>query len=289
MNIIVCVKQVIDTEHLTRIVGEKTIDDRGLPRVVNPCDLVAVEEALQLREGGIADEIILVSMGPPSAADALYRCLAMGADRAILLCDPAFEGSDSHTTAVVLAKAISSSEYGLILCGHKAFDTEAGQVGYYLAEMLGIPIVSGAMKVEVPSVEKVIVQRKLRGGYREVSEASLPALVAVGEGLNEPRYVSQRAISRARAREVKEYDMKLLGLSQEDVGQRGAKTEVTSLLRPRPKRIFVPDSSLPALERLVQVETGGLEQRGGTTITGTSQEAASRLVEILLSQRLLRL
>lgn len=289
MNIIVCVKQVIDTEHLTRIVGERSIDDPDLPRVVNPCDLVAVEEALQLKNRGIADEIILVSMGFSSTRDTLYRCLAMGADRAILLCDPAFEGSDSYATATLLVKAIGSLDYGLIFCGQKAFDTKAAQVGYYLAEMLGIPIIRGAMKVEVPSGEKVIVQRKLRGGYREVLEASLPALVAVEEGLNEPRYVSQRAIARARAKEVKEYDMKALGLSPEDVGQRGSKTEVTSLSRPRPKRIFVPDSSLPALERLVQVEAGGFKQREGSTITGIPQEVASRLVEILLGKKLLRI
>jgi len=289
MNIIVCVKQVIDTEHLTRIVGERSIDDPDLPRVVNPCDLVAVEEALQLKDRGIADEIILVSMGFSSARETLYRCLAMGADRAILLCDPAFEGSDSHATATLLAKAIGSLDYGLILCGQKAFDTKAGQVGFYLAEMLRMPIISGAMKVEVPSGEKVVVQRKQRGGHREVLEASLPALVAVEEELNEPRYVSQRAISRARAKEVKEYDMKALGLSPEYVGQRGSKTEVTSILRPRPKRTFIPDSSLPALERLVQVEAGGFKQREGSTITGIPQEVASRLVEILLSKKYLRI
>jgi len=289
MNIIVCVKQVIDTEHLTRIVGERTIGDPDLPRVVNPCDLVAVEEALQLKERGIADEVILVSVGSSSAKDALYRCLAMGANRAILLCDAAFEGSDSYATATLLAKAIGSLDYGLILCGQKAFDTKAGQVGYYLAEMLRIPIISGAMKMEVPSGEKVIVQRKLRGGHREVLEASLPLLVAVEEGLNEPRYVSQRAISRARSKEVKEYDRKALGLSPEYVGQRGSKTEVTSLLRPRPKRIFVPDLSLPALKRLVQIETGGFKQREGSSLTGIPQEVASRLVEILLSNKLLRI
>jgi len=287
MKIIVCVKQVIDTEHLTRIVEGKTINDLPLPRVVNPCDLVAVEEALQLKERGIADEIILVSVGSSSAKEALYRCLAMGADRGILLCDPFFEGSDSYATATLLARVISSLDYGLILCGQKAFDTNAGQVGYYLAEMLSIPIISGAMKVEVISGEKVIVQRKLRGGHREVLEASLPLLLAVEEKLNEPRYVSQYAISRARTKEVKEYDIKALGLSPEYVGQRGSKTEVTSLLRPRPKKIFVPDPTLPALKRLVQIETGGLSQRVGNTLTGIPQEVASRLVEILISNKIL--
>jgi len=240
MNIVVCVKQVVDTEHLTKIAGGNTIDAPDLPRVVNTCDLVAVEEATQLKEKGIADEVIAVSMGPPSAEDALYRCLAMGADRALLLCDPAFEGSDSHATAVVLAKAISALDYGLILCGQKAFDTEAGQVGYYIAEMLAIPIISGVVKMDVRSDEKVRLHRKLKGAYRELLEASLPALLGVGPVLNEPRYVSLRAISRAKRKEIKHYNMKGLGLSSGDVGQRGAKTKVTSLSRPRPKRFLSP-------------------------------------------------
>ena len=288
MNIVTCVKQVVDTEHLVEIVGETSIDDPDLPRVVNTCDLVAVEEAIQLKEKTRADEVIVVSMGPPSAEDALYRCLAMGVDRALLLSDPAFEGSDSHATAVVLAKAISSLEYGLILCGKTSFDTEAGQVGYYLAEMLEIPIISGAIKMEVPSGEKVIVHRNLKGGYRDVLEAPLPAVVAVELGLSEPRYVSLRAISRVKGREIKRYDMKGLGLSSEDVGQKGSKTTVVSLSRPRPQRIFVPDSHLSAMERLMQVESGGLEEKKGDIMRGSPQEIASQLVQSLISQRILR-
>ena len=130
MNIVACVKQIVDTEHLVKIVGETAIDDPDLPRMLNMCDLVAVEEALQLKENAGADEVIIVSLGPPSAEEELYRCLAMGADKGILLCDPAFEGSDSHTTAVALAKVINTLAYGLIFCGQSASDTEAGQVGY---------------------------------------------------------------------------------------------------------------------------------------------------------------
>ena len=289
MNIVVCVKQIVETEHLTKIVGETSIDDPDLPRVVNMCDLVAVEEALQLKEKGRADEVIIVSMGPPSAEEALYRCLAMGADKAILLCDPAFDGSDSHATAVVLAKAVSSLEYGLIFCGQRASDTEAGQVGYRLAELLGIPIISGAIRIEVPSDEKVIVHRNLKGGFRDVLEAPLPALVSVEIGLNEPRYGSIRAISRAKKRGFKQYDMKDLALSSEQVGQKGSKTKVVSLSRPRPKRIFVPDSRLSAVARLMQVESGGLEEKDGDIISGTPQEVASKLVQRLIRQRILRL
>ncbi|HIJ56203.1 MAG TPA: electron transfer flavoprotein subunit beta/FixA family protein [Deltaproteobacteria bacterium] len=289
MNIVVCVKQLVETEYLTEIAGETVIDDPDLPRVVNMCDLVAVEEALQLRENDKAHEVIVVSMGPHSAAEELYRCLAMGVDQALLLCDPAFDGSDSHATAVVLACAIRSLEYGLIFCGNKASDTQAGQVGYCLAEMLDIPIISAAIRVEVPSDEKVIVHRKLRGGYREVLEAPLPTVVAVETGLNEPRYVSIRAISRAKKAGIKQYDMKSLGLSPEDVGPKGSITKVVSLSRPRPKRIFVPDSRLSAVARLMQVESGGLEEKEGAIISGSPQEAASRLVRSLISQRILRI
>jgi len=289
MNIVTCVKQIVETEHLTKIVGQTSIDDPDLPRVVNMCDLVAVEEALQLKEKNMTDEVLIVTMGPPSAEDELYRCLAMGADKALLLFDPAFEGSDSHATATVLARAISSLEFGLIFCGQRASDTEAGQVGYCLAEMLDIPIISGAIKVEVFSDEKVIVHRKLKGGYREVLEAPLPALVSVEMGLNEPRYVSIRAVSRAKKKEIKRYDLKELKLSAEDVGQKGSKTAVVSLSRPRPKRIFVPDSNLSAMERLLLVETGGLEEKDGDIISGSLQEVASKLVQRLIGQRILRI
>jgi len=289
MNVVACVKQVVYAEVIVKIVGETSISDHDLPKVPNACDLVALEQAIQLKEKGITDEVISLSMGPPSAEEVLYRCLAMGADRALLLSDPAFEGSDSYTTAVVLAKAISSLEYGLILCGQKASDTQAGQVGYYIAEMLNIPIISGVIKMEVPSGEKVIVHRNLKGGYRDVLEAPLPALVGVELGLSEPRYVSLRAITRAKRKEIKHYDMKGLGLSSEDVGQRGSKTKVTSLSRPRPKKIFVPDTSLPATERLMQVESGGLEEKEGTIIIASPQEAASKLVRVLLSQKALRI
>lgn len=289
MNIVACVKQIVETEHLTKIVGETSIDDPDLPRVVNMCDLVAVEEALQLKEKDRADEVFIVSMGPPSAEEELYRCLAMGADKALLLCDPAFDGSDSHATAAVLTKAVGSLEYGLIFCGQRASDTEAGQVGYWLAEMLDIPIISGAIRVEVTSDEKVIVHRKLKGGYREVLEASLPALVSVDIGLNEPRYVSIRAVSRAKKRGIEQYDIKDLELSSEDVGQKGSKTTVVSLSRPRPKRIFIPDSNLSAMERLMQVESGGLEEKDGDIISGSPKEAASKLVQRLIRQRILRI
>ena len=288
MNIVTCVKQIVETEHLTKIVGETSIDDPDLPRVVNMCDLVAVEEALQLKEKDRADEVFIVSMGPPSAEEELYRCLAMGADKALLLCDPAFDGSDSHATAVVLAKAVGSLEYGLIFCGQRASDTEAGLVGYCLAEMLDIPIISGAIRVEVPSDEKAIVHRKLKGGYREVLESSLPALVSVDLGLNEPRYVSIRAVSRAKKREIQQYDMKDLKLSSEEVGQKGSKTTVVSFSRPRPKRIFVPDSNLSAMERLMQVESGGLEEKDGDVISGGPKEVASKLVQRLIRQRIVR-
>lgn len=282
MNIVVCVKQVVDTQSPIKIVGENSINSPGLPRVVNPCDLVAVEEAIQLKEKGAVEEVIVVSMGPPSAEDALCRCLAIGANRALLLCDSAFDDSDSYATAIVLAKAISSLKYGLILCGQRTADIEAGQVGYYLAEMLDIPIISGGVKMEVSfDSGKVTVHRKLERGNREILEAPLPALVAVEEGLNEPRYVSRRAVLAAKRMRIEQRDIGSLGLDRENVGLMGSKTKVISFSRPKPKKIFVPDSHLPAMKRLEQVISGGLKQKRNNIISGSSQEAASKLVEFL--------
>ncbi|RLB40946.1 MAG: electron transfer flavoprotein subunit beta, partial [Deltaproteobacteria bacterium] len=218
MNIVVCVKIVVSTEQLTRIEGGTSIDDRGLPHVVNMCDLVALEEALQLKEKAIATRVTTISMGTSSAKDGLYKSLAMGADKAILLCDSAFASSDSYATSVVLARAIESLDFGLVLCGKKSSDTGSGQVAYYLAEMLGVPVISAAVKLQIFPGEKVVVHRKLRAGFRDVLEAPLPAVVSVESGLNEPRYVSLRAISRAKGRDIIEYRAKDLGLSLENVG-----------------------------------------------------------------------
>ncbi len=215
MKIVVCVKQVPDIEG--RIIVEKgVISLRELvpSYVISSLDLVAIEEAIRIREEVGRGEVTLVSLGEATAEDALRKGLAMGADDAVLLCDAVFEQGDSYSTALVLARAIETIPHDLVLGGPRADDTEAGVVGSYLAEMLGVPMVMGVVGVDMKAEEnKMTVRRKLARGDREVVECPLPALLAVEAGLNRPRNPTIRGIMRARSREITRRGAKQLGLS----------------------------------------------------------------------------
>ena len=289
MNIIVCVKWIISTDSAIRV-EHGGIKDRGIYHVVNPHDLIAVEKAVRLRALCKQGEITIVCLGPSSAEDGLRRCFAIGADKGAILWDTAFESSDSYATALILAKAISRLDYDIILCGQKASDTEEGQIGTILAEFLNIPMISSAIKIELsPSFKKVTIHRKLEKGNREVVETDLPALITVETGLNKPRYPNLRAIFAAERKEIKQYNLETLGLSYEEVGLRGSKTRVIALSvpKPRPKKLFIPDSSLSAAERMRLIMTGGVTKKQGNLLEGEPRYIASNLARFLSEQKLL--
>jgi electron transfer flavoprotein beta subunit len=290
MNIVVCVKQVADIKIPIEIEPEtNSIANEGLAYVVNPYDMLAVEEAVRIKEKNDG-QVIAISMGESWAEMALRKCLAFGADRAILLCDPAFAGSDGYATATVLAKAIALFQYDVVLCGVRAIDTNAGQVGSAIAAMLGIALVTGVTKIEVlADQKKVVVQRKLEGGNREVVESPLPALLTVEAGLNKPRYPSLPSMIVAQRGKIERYNIKDLGLSLNEVGSRGARTHTLRLSpsKPRPKRIFTPDSSLSAAERMRLIMSGGIAEKKGDQLEGEPAEIASRLIQFLRQEKLL--
>lgn len=292
MNIVVFIKQVPDTDGPVRIdTTTKSIDDRYLPYIVNPYDEIAVEEAVQLREGCGSGQVTVVSMGDSSAEKALRSCLAAGADRALLLCDPAFNNSDSYSTGTILAKAISSLDYDLIFCGVRAVDTNAGQVGAVVAELLGIPLVSAVAKIEVsPDYRRITVQRKLERGDREVVEAELPALLTIEVG-HKPRYPSLPARMAAQRKDIDYYDAAALRLPPGEVGSEGSKTMLLSVSPPKPKarKLFAPDSSLSPAERMRLLMSGGIQEKESNVLEGDPREVASKLVEFLDSERLLPL
>lgn len=290
MNIVACVKQVLDTDGPLKIdTSTKSIDDRHTPYVVNPYDEIAVEEAVQLKEACGCGQVTVVSMGDRSAEKILRNCLALGTDRAVLLCDPAFSNSDSYITGVVLAKAISLLDYDLILCGVRAVDTNAGQVGAVVAERLGIPLVTSVAKIEVSSDgKKVTVQRKLERGDREVVEVELPALLTIELG-HKSRYPSLPARLAAQRKGIDYYDAAALDLLPEEVGSAGARTMMLSISPPKPKagKLFVPDSSLSPAERMRLLMSGGIQEKKGDSLEGKPREVASKLVEFLRSEKLL--
>lgn len=291
MNIVVCVKLVPDTHIPLEIEPQTgTINSDDFVYVINPYDRAAVEEAVRLKEEGLATQVTLVCLGLPSAVRGLRGCLALGADRAILLNDPAFKDSDSYATAVVLSKAISSLQYDLILCGTRAADTNTGLVGAVIAEILGISLVSEVTRINAPTDGgKVTVHRKLEKGNREVVEVDLPALLTTEVEVQQARYASLPSLMAAQTKEIEEFDLKALGLSATEVGSRGSKIQTLrfSLPKPRRKKLFTPDVSLSAVEKIGMIMTGGITEKKTEFLEGEPEKIAATLLQFLAQQKLL--
>jgi len=211
MRIIVCVKQVPDTEARIRISSEGNgIAEADINWIVSPYDELAIEEALRLREarGG---EVVLVSLGPERAQSALRSGLAMGADRAVYLKDPLFDATDTLGTARALAAAIKGlTPFDLVLTGQQGVGGDHSQVPGLLAELLDLPQVTVATKVEIQE-GKATVEREIEGAH-ESWETSLPAVISAQKGLNEPRYASLKGIMAAKKKPIESRDAAGLGL-----------------------------------------------------------------------------
>ena len=290
MNIVVCVKPVPDVSIVSLDPKTGLIDADDLVYMVNPHDMAAVEEAVKIKEENDSCHVTLVSVAPLSTRRVLQRCLAIGADDAIFVWDSSFENLDSYATGEILAKAISSLQCDLILCGQKAMDTDAGLVGSVIAEILNIPLASRVVKIDVsPDFEKVAVESKLEKGNREQIDVTLPAVLAVEVDLNRPRYASLPALMAGLRKDIKEYSLATLKLSSEEVGSKMAKTKTiaTSLPKPRPKKVFTPDSQLSAQERMRLIMSGGVTQKQSDLIRGTPKEIAAKIVQFLDSKKLL--
>lgn len=233
MNIAVCVKQVPDTTVVKRIDPTSLRLDRDVQVVPNPFDEYAVEEALRLVEkhGGT---VTAVCVGPPKAVDSLRRILAMGAERALHVVDPALAGSDTLGTARALAAALKSEPFDLILCGQESTDARTGVVPSRTAELLGLAQLTYARKVEVEG-GKVTVERQTDDGS-VLAETALPALVTVLKGINEPRYPSLKGIMAAKKKEIKQLDLAALPLGSDQVGEAGARVKVLSLDFPEARK-----------------------------------------------------
>ena len=232
MNIIVCIKRVPETTEADVFIDKsgKDIDKSGLVFDLNEWDSYAIEEAILLKEklGGI---VTVISMGGEESNESLRKCLAMGADDAIRLTDPAFDGSDGFATAKVLAEAIRKIPYDLILAGTQAEDDGYGQVGVVLAELLGIPHATLVNRLEVQD-KKGKVHRELEGGLEEVVEIDLPAVLTIQTGINEPRYVSIMGIRKVAKKEIKTLGASDLNLKTEEVGLSGSDIRLEKIFLP---------------------------------------------------------
>jgi len=232
VNIIVCLRQVPDTEAQIKVAPDaKSIVTDDIKWVMNPYDEYGVEEALKLKEkfGG---EVTVVGAGPKRVTESIRTALAMGADKGILISDDALEGSDSLATAKALAAAIKDLEYDLIFTGQRGVDDDMGVVGAALAEFLGIPQISLAVKVEVAEDGKSIKVNRPVEGQVLVIEASLPALITAQKGLNEPRYASLPGIMKAKKKPLDEKTLADLGLDASEFGEAGSKVKILEMTPP---------------------------------------------------------
>jgi len=254
MDIVVCIKQVPETTEVKIDPQTKTLVREGIPGIVNPFDMYAIEEGLRLKEryGG---KVKVLTMGPPQAEDALREALAMGADEAVLLSDKALAGSDTLATSYALSMAVRKLGYDLVICGKQAVDGDTAQVGPEMAEHLGVPFVAWVRKVEEVSDGKIKVQRLMDDGY-EVLEMPLPALITVVKEINEPRLPSLRGKMRARKAQIPVWTVEDIGADPSKVGLEGSPTQVV--------RVFTPE-----------------RRAGGEILQGEPEEVADKLVEKL--------
>lgn len=228
MKILVCVKQVPSSEARIAVAADGvSIKTEDIEMVVNPYDEYALEEALRIKEarGG---EVTVATVGPEKAREALRTCLAMGADKGIIVKDAAYLGGDSLAVARILADVISGIEPDLVMCGKLSIDVESDAVPIAIAEYLGWPHVSLVTKIEWPDERTARAQREIEGG-REVVEVALPAVITAEKGLNEPRYPSLKGIMAAKRKPIDEVTP---GIPAAEVGTEMAGARVTALAPP---------------------------------------------------------
>jgi electron transfer flavoprotein beta subunit len=228
MKIAVCVKQV--PEGNSRIDPETKRLDRSGEGALNAFDANAVEEALRVKDATGEGEVVLVSLGPAKAQDALRKALAMGADRAVLVSDEAAAGSDLVATSYLLAKALEREAADLILFGQQAADSDGAVLWAAVADRLRLPVVSQASEVTHTN-GKLTVKRQTEFGY-DVIEAPLPAVVAVSDAINEPRYPSLKGIMGAKSKLQETVSLSDLGVEADRSGEQGSRTEVYALNDP---------------------------------------------------------
>src|SRR5207253_3160036 len=212
LKIVVTVKQVPDPNSNFALESDNTIS-REKEAVLDPGDECGVEEGLQLKES-LGGEVILVSMGPERAKDAIRKGLSMGADRGVLISDAALAGADALLTAKALAAAIKQEQPDLVICATESYDGSTGMVPPMLAELLGMPQLTFAKKVEVDG-SSVKVHRQTADGY-QVVETATPALITVTAAIAEPRYASLKGIMAARSKEIKQVSLGDLGVEKSE-------------------------------------------------------------------------
>jgi len=262
VKIAVCMKQTPSTEAVIKIAGD-AIDDKGFKWIMNPYDEFAVEVGLQLKEKFGGDTWV-VTMGPEQVAPTIRTALAMGIDQGIHLNDPSFIGSDATGEAKCLAAVFRDLGPDLILCGKQAIDWDMGQVPQMLAEILDLPQVTGCTSISLADDGKSALAKKKIEGAEETYEIPFPAVISFdkgvvvqgGEPIHEARYAALPGIMKAKKKEIKTMGLGDTGLSQDDVGEAGAKIKVTGyepLPEKEPGKIFKEQDTAVMVKEVVRL------------------------------------
>ena len=233
MNVIVCGKVIpASTVTIEIDANTKRLVRKGVPHELDPAAASAVEEGLRLTEK-LGGTVVLVTMGTSDATIGIRNALAMGVTSAVHILDDAVAGSDTLGTAKLLAAAIKKQEYDLVICATESGDSYSGIVHGQIAQLLGLPPLTFAKEITVDG-RNITIKRQSESGF-EIVESTLPALVACSSGINEPRYPQLKGIMAAKKKEIKVYSAADLGLSPEQIGEKGAREKVLTIGRP-PKR-----------------------------------------------------
>lgn len=255
MKILVCVKQVPDTNEVKIDPVKGTLIRDGVPSILNPDDANALEAALKIKDQYPDTTVAVITMGPPQANIMLKECMGMGADEAYLLSDRAFGGADTCATSTTIAAGIKKvGNVDIIFAGRQAIDGDTAQVGPQVACRLGLPVVTYVQNVKL-SDKKIIVERQLEDGY-EVIEVETPCLLTCVKELNDPRYMTIYNIMDSRDKEIITWNHVDVDLDPQNCGLNASPTQVFRSFTPEPKG-------------------------KGEMLSGTTQEMAKTLISTL--------
>jgi electron transfer flavoprotein alpha subunit len=272
MKTAVCVKYVPVVSRITFDYEQKTIVRDGVPSEVNPFDVLGLVRAVELKSGP-EDEVVALSMGPPQAREGLVTCMALGADRGILLTDRALAGSDTLATARALSLALEREKPDLVVCGRNSADAETGQVGPELAELLGLPHISQVRKLDYRAdsagkVNGIVAERITDEGY-QVIECALPALVCVTEGVAAETFANREQMAAAQDKPVEELSCAQLSDDLSQFGLSGSPTWVEDIRLVEPTRLGMmiegetPDAAAQQVAQLLQERLASLAEEQG--------------------------
>ncbi len=256
VKIVVCMKQVPSSEARIVLASDGvSIDRTDVEMVINPYDEYALEEALRIKEAKGEGEVVVVTVGPEKAKEAIRSCLALGADRGVIVKDESYLGGDGLCTARILADVIKDIDPDLVLCGKLSIDVESDCAAIAVAEHLGWPHASLVNKIEWTDDRNMKAYREIEGG-REVVEITLPAVLTTEKGLNEPRYASLKGIMAAKRKPI---DEATPSVASSEVGAEAAGVQIIAMAPPP-------------------------ERTGGQKFEGEPEEIVPKVVELLKTE-----